>query len=120
MPNPPPRNRTMFWRIVRRLLAANRARLFVLLLALGAGAAITAALLNLQVDAKRRLTTEFRAFGANVIVVPRRVDASGAPQLFLIRLERMPNDPRKHRRKGVPLFGGPSDLIRRLAPCRGG
>jgi putative ABC transport system permease protein len=64
-------DRKMFWRIIRRLLAANRGRLFVILLALGAGAAITAALLNLQVDAKRRLTTEFRAFGANVMVAPR-------------------------------------------------
>jgi putative ABC transport system permease protein len=65
-------DRKMFWRIVRRLLAANRGRLFVILLALGAGAAITAALLNLQVDAKRRLTVEFRAFGANVVVAPRK------------------------------------------------
>ncbi len=64
-------DRKMFWRIMRRLLAANRGRLFVILLALGAGAAITAALLNLQVDAKRRLTTEFRVFGANVMVAPR-------------------------------------------------
>ncbi len=64
-------NRAMFWRIIRRLLGANRGRLIVMLLALGAGAAVTAALLNLQVDAKRRLTTEFRAFGANAIVAPR-------------------------------------------------
>ena len=64
-------NRTMFWRIIRRLVVANRGRLFVILLALGAGAAVTAALLNLQIDAKRRLTTEFRAFGPNVIIAPR-------------------------------------------------
>jgi putative ABC transport system permease protein len=76
MPNPPFDNRAMFWRIVRRLLAANRPRLFVLLLALGVGAAITSALLNLQVDAKRRLTTEFRAFGPNVIVAPRTTQTS--------------------------------------------
>ena len=69
-------NRAMFWRIIRRLLSANRGRLFVMLLALGAGAAVTAALLNLQVDAKRRLTTEFRAFGPNVLIVPR--GSSGA------------------------------------------
>ncbi|HXY23765.1 MAG TPA: ABC transporter permease [Candidatus Acidoferrum sp.] len=69
-------NRAMFWRIIRRLLGANRGRLFVMLLALGAGAAVTAALLNLQVDAKRRLTTEFRAFGANVVVDPSRSLAS--------------------------------------------
>lgn len=64
-------NRTMFWRIVRRLIAANRGRLFVILLALAAGAAITAALLNLQIDAKRRLTTEFSAFGPNVVLASR-------------------------------------------------
>jgi putative ABC transport system permease protein len=64
-------NRAMFWRIIRRLFGANPGRLFVMLLALGAGAAVTAALLNLQVDAKRRLTTEFRAFGANVVISPR-------------------------------------------------
>ncbi len=67
----------MFWRIVRRLLTANYARLFVILLALGAGAAVTSALLNLQIDAKRRLTTEFRALGANVIVAPRDAGTDG-------------------------------------------
>jgi putative ABC transport system permease protein len=64
-------NRSMFWRVLRRSVFANRGRLFVILLALGAGAAITAALLNLQVDAKRRITTEFRSFGANVTIAPR-------------------------------------------------
>jgi putative ABC transport system permease protein len=68
----------MFWRIVRRLLTANYGRLFVILLALSAGAAVTAALLNLQIDAKRRLTTEFRALGANVIVAPRDAVGSGS------------------------------------------
>jgi len=63
-------SRAMFWRIVRRQLTANRGRLFVVLLALATGAATTAALLNLQIDAKRRLTTEFRAFGANMIITP--------------------------------------------------
>ena len=64
-------NRSMFWRIIRRLVFAHRGRLMAILLALGSGAAVTAALLNLQVDAKRRLTTEFRAFGPNVLIVPK-------------------------------------------------
>lgn len=76
-------NRAMFWRILRRLLGANRGRLFVMLLALGAGAAVTAALLNLQVDAKRRLTTEFRAFGANVIITPRDSEGAGSVEQTL-------------------------------------
>jgi putative ABC transport system permease protein len=69
-------DRKMFWRIVRRLFAAQRGRLLVILLALGAGAALTAALLNIQVDAKSRLTREFRAFGTNVIVAPRETGSS--------------------------------------------
>ncbi|HEY2460859.1 MAG TPA: ABC transporter permease [Candidatus Acidoferrum sp.] len=64
----------MFWRIIRRLIVANRGRLLVILLALGTGAAVTAALLNLQVDAKRRLSGEFRAFGANIVIAPRNAD----------------------------------------------
>jgi putative ABC transport system permease protein len=76
-------DRKMFWRIMRRLLAANRGRLFVILLALGAGAAITAALLNLQVDAKRRLTAEFRTLGANVVIAPNNSGTSVESPHFL-------------------------------------
>jgi putative ABC transport system permease protein len=89
-------SRPMFWRIVRRLIAANRGRLVVILLALGAGAAVTAALLNLQIDAKKRLTTEFRAFGVNVLIAPRgsadganeTLDESVAKQAIAIGRER--------------------------------
>ena len=86
-------NSPMFWRIVRRLISANYGRLFVILLALGAGAAITSALLNLQIDAKRRLTTEFRALGANVIVAPRNANAnSGGGTLDESLLAQLPNE----------------------------
>src|SRR5690242_1120552 len=88
MPNSP-----MFWRIVRRLITANYGRLFVILLALGAGAAITSALLNLQIDAKRRLTTEFRALGANVIVAPRDATTnSGGGTLQQTLLSELPTE----------------------------
>jgi putative ABC transport system permease protein len=83
-------NRAMSWRIIRRQLGANRSRLFVILLALGAGAAITAALLNLQVDARRRLTTEFRAFGANVIIAPPNSPESGYQTLASSVAQRIP------------------------------
>jgi putative ABC transport system permease protein len=84
------RNRSMFWRIVRRLLAANRPRLVVILLALAAGAAVTAALLNLQVDADRRLTTEFRAFGANIVVAPEQGSESANRTLDQSVLQKIP------------------------------
>src|SRR5215475_93499 len=67
----PRSNNPMFRRLVRRLLFANRGRLFVILLALSAGAAVSAALLNLQIDAKRRINSEFRSFGPNVVIAPR-------------------------------------------------
>jgi len=82
----------MFWRIVRRLATANRARLIVILLALGAGAAVTAALLNIQIDAKRRLTTEFRSFGANVVVTPRNSGDASNATLDQSVLQRIPSD----------------------------
>ena len=85
-------NRAMFWRILRRLLGANRGRLFVMLLALGAGAAVTAALLNLQVDAKRRLTTEFRAFGPNVVIVPKGSLSSSSEMLPQSIIQSVPAD----------------------------
>jgi putative ABC transport system permease protein len=84
-------SRPMFWRIVRRLLIANPGRLFVILLALGAGAAVTATLLNIQVDAKRRLTTEFRSLGANVVVAPPNSSDSPNRTLDQSLLERVPS-----------------------------
>ncbi len=78
-------NRSMFWRVLRRSVFANRGRLFVILLALAAGAAITAALLNLQVDAKRRITTEFRTFGPNVLIAPRNTQADSSQPATLSR-----------------------------------
>lgn len=83
-------SRPMFWRIVRRLLTANRGRLFVILLALGAGAAVTAALLNLQIDARRRLTTEFRSLGANVIVAPRNANGAEAATMSEALVQQIP------------------------------
>src|SRR5271170_7600329 len=92
MPSLGSQNRQMFWRIVRRLLGANRGRLFVILLALGAGAAVTAALLNLQVDASRRINTEFRAFGPNVLVTSSDTTQGSAREstLPMALTERIP------------------------------
>jgi putative ABC transport system permease protein len=85
-------SRPMFWRIVRRLISANRGRLIVILLALGAGAMVTAALVNLQVDASRRLSKEFRSFGANIILAPRNSGSSNAATLDQSILEAIPKN----------------------------
>ncbi|HTZ47052.1 MAG TPA: FtsX-like permease family protein [Verrucomicrobiae bacterium] len=95
---------SMFWRIERRLLTANYGRLFVILLALGAGAAVTSALLNLQMDAKKRLTTEFRALGANVIVTPRQTANKDAAGVTLDE-NVLPQLPAQYEGKPVPAVG---------------
>jgi putative ABC transport system permease protein len=83
----------MFWRIEWRLLRASRARLAVALLAVASGAAVAAALLNLQFDAQRKLTREFRAFGANLVLSAPQdsaTSASSAPSLDESILSRIP------------------------------
>jgi len=61
----------MFWRILGQLFSASRGRLAVALLALASGAAVTTALINLNLDAVRKVSGEFRTLGANVIAGPR-------------------------------------------------
>ncbi len=69
----------MFWRLVRRLLAAGRGRITVALLALTSGASVCFALLNLQFDAERKFSREFRILGANLVVAPPQT--GGGPGL---------------------------------------
>jgi putative ABC transport system permease protein len=68
----------MFWRIFRQLLRASRGRLTVALIALASGAAISSALLNINLDAEQKLTHEFRALGANVVVAPPSTGSDAA------------------------------------------
>jgi putative ABC transport system permease protein len=60
----------MFTRLLWKLLRASRGRLVVALVALVSGAAVISALLNLQFDVERKLTQEFRALGANLVIAP--------------------------------------------------
>jgi putative ABC transport system permease protein len=60
----------MFLRILWKLLGAGRGRLAVALIALTSGAAVCSALLNVNLDAERKLTQEFRTLGANVVIAP--------------------------------------------------
>ncbi len=66
----------MFWRLLRQMIVQGRGRLAVALVALVSGAAVSAALLNLEFDAERKITRELRTLGPNVLVRPAA--ASGA------------------------------------------
>src|SRR5580704_9571862 len=87
----------MFWRILWRLLWASRSRLALALVAVASGAAVCAALVNLDLGASDQLTREFRSLGANVVVSPAqtgnaaptmdagvmsRIDALHAPEIM--------------------------------------
>jgi putative ABC transport system permease protein len=66
----------MFWRILGQLFSASRGRLAVALLALASGAAVTTALINLNLDAERKVSGEFRTLGANAIILPKTSSAA--------------------------------------------
>jgi putative ABC transport system permease protein len=68
----------MFWRILWKLLGASRGRLALAVVALSSGAAITSALLNVNLDAERKLTQEFRTLGANVVIAPPSTGSDAA------------------------------------------
>jgi len=72
------RSQSMFWRIFRQLLGASRGRLTLALIALSSGAAISSALLNIDLDAEQKLTHEFRTLGANLVVAPPSAGSDAA------------------------------------------
>jgi putative ABC transport system permease protein len=89
----------MFLRILWKLLGASIGRLALALVALSSGAAICSALLNVNLDAGRKLTQEFRTLGANVVIAPpseggdaaladssvvNRIEGLGIPQIAAV------------------------------------
>jgi len=85
--------RSMFLRILWKLLGASRGRLAVALIALTSGAAVCSALLNVNLDAEKKLTQEFRTFGANVVIAPPSTggDAALADAVVMDRIAALHN-----------------------------
>ena len=65
----PPR-RSMFWRVWLKSLAVKRPQSALAFAALALGAAVASLLLNLYGGAERKMQSEFRAYGPNVILGP--------------------------------------------------
>lgn len=61
----------MFLRMLLRAAVLRRGRAAAALLAMVVAAAVTTAMLNLYVDVQAKLHTEFRNYGANVVVVAK-------------------------------------------------
>src|ERR1700683_5477667 len=63
--------RSMFVRMLVRAAVLRRGRAAAALLAMVVAAAVTTAILNLYVEGQAKLHTEFRNYGANVVVVAK-------------------------------------------------
>ncbi len=71
----------LFWRAWWRSLSVKRPQALVAVVAIGVGAAVAALLLNLYSSVHRKMTEDFRAYGANVIVSPPADLKNGAALL---------------------------------------
>lgn len=77
--------RSMFLRMLLRAAVLRRGRAAAALLAMVVAAAATTAMLNLYVDVQTKLHTEFRNYGANVVVVAK--DGQPLPSDALQKIE---------------------------------
>ena len=69
---------SLFWRLWWRAISVKRSQAALALGSLMVGAAITSMLLNLYGDVRRKMTEDFRAYGANVVVAPPSSGATGS------------------------------------------
>jgi putative ABC transport system permease protein len=67
---------SMFWRLWWRAISVQRPQAALALGSLMVGAAIASMLLNLYGDVRQKMTEEFRAYGANVVVAPASAEAT--------------------------------------------
>ncbi len=70
-----PGKHRMFLRMLLRASLVRRGRALSALLAVVVAAAVATAMLNLYVDVQAKLRTEFRKYGANIVVVARQGQA---------------------------------------------
>src|SRR5512143_2550683 len=62
---------SMFLRMLIRAAVLRRGRAASALLAMVVAAAVATAMMNLYVDVQAKLRTEFRSYGANVVIVAK-------------------------------------------------
>src|SRR5271166_4267309 len=76
-PAPPISRSSMFWRLWWRAVSVKRSQAALALGSLAVGAAISSMLLNLYGDVRRKMTEDFRAYGANVVIAPAASGTAG-------------------------------------------
>ena len=89
----------MFWRVLARVLRHRWDQLAVAMLAVLLGTALISALANLSFDMATQTGRELRAYGANILVLPRAVtpglgglgEEQGIPERDLATLDGIPD-----------------------------
>jgi putative ABC transport system permease protein len=133
----------LFWRAWWRSLSVKRPQALVAVVALAVGAAVAAMLLNLYSSVHRKMSEEFRAYGANVIVSPAPDLARNGAGLFdqssadrvaslskggkrftavpvlsaVVRLRRIPADPRLPEFENAVALGADFAALQALNPA---
>ncbi len=79
-------NASMFWRMLWRAATLRKGRTATALLALVVGAGVATTMLNLFADVQAKLRTEFRKYGANLVVIAK--DGSALPPDSLERVQK--------------------------------
>src|SRR6478672_13352895 len=78
---------SMFWRMLLRAAVLRRGRAASALFAMIVAAAVATAMLNLYVDVQAKLRSEFRNYGANIIIVGK--DSASLPADALSQVDSL-------------------------------
>src|SRR5438445_10794625 len=82
---------SMFLRMLIRAAVLRRGRAAAALFAMVVAAAVATAMMNLYVDVQAKLRSEFRNYGANVVVLARENQALPADVLGKVQSTLTPN-----------------------------
>ena len=136
---------SLFWRLWFRSLVVRRPQAALAVISLLVGAALASMLLNLYSDVHRKMTQEFRSYGANVVLSAKGSAAAGqgsvgglmdeaayqqlqslrskvsgltaAPVLYLVaRISRVPQEPRLPDFENVVAVGSDFTVLKALVP----
>lgn len=141
----PGKSRSLFWRLWVRSLVVRRPQAALAVISLLVGASLASMLLNLYSDVHRKMTQEFRSYGANVILNSKGAASSGqaavgglmdgaafqqveslrskvnglvaAPALYLVsRISRLPPEPRLPDFENIVAVGSDFAALKALVP----
>ncbi len=141
----PGKRRSLFWRLWVRSLVVRRPQAALAVISLLVGASLASMLLNLYSDVHRKMTQDFRSYGANVILSSQGAASTGqaavgglmdgatfqqvellrskvnglvaAPVLYLVTsVSRVPSNPRLPDFENVVAVGSDFAALKALVP----